>query len=253
MANLSKRTLQVVGTLWEALQRLETCFGGWEPLTRAVDQIVNDPYRRQQVFLALNGQLVAAAMSKAEWVEREMAVLVQLATLGLPEITTARLEPAWTDGVGLHHRYLPGDWNQRGLLDACKAAGIKMCSLNTRDEELPTERGVIEYDLTSIMTPTDGEHRPFMLSYQEQIEWAAGQDGEGITSVEETLYLILRVKVELGRLPFMGGWIRCRNTAAPDESLGVFWYADFGLEVCSVFREYSCWYWGAVPRKFRRV
>ena len=250
-ANLS---IDMLFTLGEAFQRLKTLAGGnGERIGRYVQRIVNDPLYRKQVYLAMAGKLIVDEMTQAEWIEREANALARLAELGLPKVSAGELERAWQEGMGAHHRFVPTGLTQRQLLDVCKAAGIKMSSLDILGESLPTEAGVIEHDLVSMMSPTDADHRPFLLNFEEQVVWAKEQDGVGITSVEETLYLLLRAKVDLCLIPFIGGWIRCRNKSGTGEPCGVVCDAGGGLWVYSGDLEYRYWDRGAFPRKFRRI
>ncbi len=253
-----------IGIVFEALLRLVTLAGdSWESLARMFQRVIDDPLHRKQVFAALSGvnaQMVAmtkAEWVEAEWVEREQSTLRRLSEFGIPMPTEAEVTNAYCEGCTPNHRFVPPNLGRRQLLEACHKAGIKVNGNDPKKadydggDKLLTERGRLECDLTTLMQPTDAKHRPFMLSHDQQVEWAKEQGGDGITSAEETLYLILRAWVELGRVPFMGGWIRCRNRHGSGDSLGVYWSADRGLGVYCGRLGYDRWGYGAFSRKFR--
>ena len=247
-----------MGSVWEAVLRLREVAGGsWPSVARFFKNIVDDPIRRLQVWRAGTGELLITEVTKTDWVERELGIFKRLAEFGIPMPSEKEVASAWFEGCTSNHRFVPHNVGRRQLLEACHKAGIKVNGNDPKTadyeggDKLPTERGTLESDLERLMTPTDAQHRPFMLNHDQQVEWAKEQGGDGITSVEETLYLILRAWVELGRVPFMGGWIRCRNRYGSDDSLRVRWSAGSGLGVDDGSLENDGWYYGAFSRKFR--
>lgn len=254
MANFN---LKSIGVLWEALQRLANIPGSsWETVSRNVQRLVDDPLHRKQVYLAMTGKLVVVEITCEEWVEREFNFLGQLHDLGLPVVSRdpnemqSELEAAWQEGFGLNHRFIPAGLTRQMLLDASAKAGIKTGTDYPSGEQLPTEAGIFECDLATVMQPMDADQRPFMLDYNEHEAWSKDQGGTGLSSAEEAQYLILRMKLEFGRVLFMGGWIRCRNAAGSDISVDVLFNADDGLNVLYGSRSSRGWYYGCLPRKF---
>lgn len=259
MANFN---LKAIGVVWEALQRLANIPGSsWESVSRNVQRLVDDPLYRKQVHLAMTGKLVVAETTKDEWLERELNFLTQLAELGLPAISREQLEAVYQEGDSLNHRYVHAGLTRQTLLTALLKAGVKINgdSATSADyneiEQLPTEAGVLELDLSTLMQPTDEKQRPFMLDFDEQEAWAKELGGDGLPSTEEHLYAILRARVEMGRIPFMGGWCRCRNkhTRYSGHSGGVYWSSGGGVSVDYGDRSYRFWDYGSWSRKFRKV
>jgi hypothetical protein len=247
-----------IGIVYEALLRLVALAGdSWESLTRMFQRVIDDPFHRRQVFAALSGSNAQAEQTEADWVERELSVFKRLAEFGIPMPTETEVANAWFEGCTPKHRFVPRNIVRRQLLEACHKAGIKVSGNDPKTadldggELLPTERGTLECDLRELMTPTNAMHHPFMLNHEQQVQWAKEQGGDDITSVEETLYVLLRAWVEIGRIPFMGGWIRCRNRYVSDDSLRVYWFADYGLYVSCGGLGYDDWSCGACSRKFR--
>jgi len=206
----------------------------------------------------IRGNFAIREMKREEWIAREMDALKKFKKLGLSVSPDSdRVAGAWQRGNGVHDRYLPRGLGAPALLDACGAAGIKSYtyssdSVSSGGETLPTDEGSITLALDKIMVPTNRQHHPFMLNFDQQVEWAQGEGGDGLTSVEETLYLLLRAWFEFNRMPFMGGWIRCRNAPDFNRSLAVVW-SDSSLAVSSVSRSDARWDFGALPRQFRKV
>lgn len=254
--------LKAIGTVWEALQRLASMSGSsMDAVGGFLQEIINDPLRRRQVFLAMSGELVVSGMSREEWVEREMGCLGRLADL--PSLSFKPdadcVARAWHEGCGAHDHWMQKTWRMEPLLNACKDAGIKMANMSipSAGKNMPTDEGVIRYDFEKIMKPTTPNRfsvaPPFNLTNDQQVEWAKNEGGDGLTSVEETLFLILVAWVMNGRMPFMGGWIRCRNGCGSGQSLGVDWLAVGGLLVGSDDLSFAGWGCGAVPRVFQPV
>jgi len=230
------------------------------------DRLVKDPAYRRQVGLAMTGQLIVTQLTREEWFERELNYLRQLRSLGLPILPDsshemfmlvgsleAMVAQAYQEGFGLNHRFIPAGLTRQMLLDASAEAGIMTANDYPSGEQLPTEAGIFDCDLSKVMQPADVEQRPFMLNYDEHEAWSKEQGGMGLSSAEEVLYLILRMKLELGRILFAGGWIRCRNVDNPAGSLHVYLFAGDALRVFCSNRSQCDWSYGCVPRKFKAL
>jgi hypothetical protein len=236
-----------LGTVARATDLLTTGYGVGQT---HFDRLVKDPAYRRQVGLAMTGQLIVTEITRDEWVERELDLHDQLKELGLPFATREQLEAAWKRGFGLNQRFDPGDLTRQMLLDASAKAGIKTKTDFPPGEQLPTEVGIFVCDLTTVMQPMDADQRPFRLDHDEHEAWSKDQGGSGLSSAEEVMYLILRMKLEFSRILFMGGLIRCRNVTGSDASINVIFDAADGLDVS--FGGASCrdWDYGCVPRRF---
>lgn len=214
------------------------------------DRLVKDPAYRRQVGQVMTGQLTVTEITRDEWLDRELNFQYQLKELGLPSASREQLEAAYKEGFGLNHRFVPAGLTRQILLDASAKAGIKTGTDYPSGEQLPTEAGIFDCDLSTVMQPVDADQKPFMLNYDEHEAWSKDQGGSGISSGEEVMYLILRMKLEFGRVLFMGGWVRCRNAAGSDDSVGVDFNADGGLSVYYGSRSGRIWCFGCLPRKF---
>lgn len=233
-----------------------------------VQRVIDDPARRRQVGDALTGPLTALELTKEQWVERELHFLRKLRDFGLPLSPDAKfwsdfaerdslewfVNEAWEEGYGLNHRIVPGGLTREILFDAWLNAGFVISMNNKGVEQLPTEMGVLRCDLSLVMQPIDDENRPFNLNYDDQLTWCKEQGGSGFTSVEELLYLVLRMLLEFGRILFLGGWVRCRNDSdEPNASGFMFIFVDptgHKVGVNQDKKEVRGWYHGCVPRKF---
>lgn len=219
---------------------------------RHVQEVVDDPIRRRQVGLALTGPLTTFPVTREEWVEREFNFLAQLHELGLPVLHPSphtvqmQLNAAYRPGFGSNHRFIPAGLTREMLMAACGKAGIKMGTYHPSDDQ--TAAGIFECDLTHVMQPMDAEQRPFMLDYDEHETWSKDQGGDGLSSADEALYLILRMKLEFGHVLFMGGWIRCIKDHA--DSVDVGFHLQDGLEVVNGNMFDGSWDCGCLPRKF---
>jgi len=214
------------------------------------DRLVKDPAYRRQVGLAITGQLTVTEITRDEWLDRELNLQDQLQELGLPSASREQLEAAYKEGFGLNHRFVPAGLTRQMLLDASAKAGIKTRTDYPSGEQLPTEAGIFECDLATMMQPMDADQRPFMLDYNEHEAWSKDQGGTGLSSAEEVMYLILRMKLEFGRVLFMGGWVRCRNAAGSGGSVEVRFRAGDGLDVNYDSRSRRDWLYGCLSRKF---
>ncbi|MBI4947998.1 hypothetical protein HY844_00345 [Candidatus Berkelbacteria bacterium] len=248
MANFN---VKAIGVLWEALQRLVNIPGNsWDNVSRCVQRIVDDPIYRKQIHLAMCGRLIVTEITRDEWLDRELNFQDQLKELGLPSATREQLEAAYKEGFGSNHRFVPAGLTRQMLLDASAKAGIKTGTDYPSGEQLPTEAGIFECVLATLMQPMDADQRPFMLDYNEHEAWSKDQGGSGLSSAEEAQYLILRMKLEFGRVLFIGGRIRCRNAAGSGGSVSVRFFAGDGLNVYYGYRSDRGWYYGCLPRKF---
>lgn len=251
-----------LGTAVRAVDLLTTGYGVDQTY---YDRLVKDPAYRRQVGLAMTGQLAVTEITRGEWVERELLCLSQLSTLGLEMIPCRSLgtydftekgsledyiNKAYQPGFGSNHRFVPGGLTRQALLRAASLGGMQTGTDYPSGEQLPTEAGIFDCDLATVMQPMDSDQRPFMLDHNEHEAWSKDQGGSGLSSAEEAQYLILRMKLEFGRVLFMGGWIRCRNAAGSGESVGVVFGAGSGLSVNYGSRSYRRWFDGCVPRKF---
>lgn len=248
---MSVKSLHSLGTVARAFDLLVTLAGGKiADVINCFQRIITDPIYRRQVWLAMTGKLVISEMTQDEWIERESNTMDQF---GLPTDENRRqIERLAKSGkFGVNHYFAPAGLARKQLIELARKVGIKIDDSPYCDgRELPTEAGVLECDPFAIMVPANVEHHPFNLDAEEQEEWAKGQGGDGLTSAEEILYLLIRQFVAYGRILFMGGWIRCRNRHDGDESLDVGFAAGRGLSVDWGDRSYRDWRCGAVARKF---
>ncbi len=223
---------------------------------------VSDPIRRASVGAALRGEISLATISPEDWIVRERVVGESLAELGLPMFDQGDVVKAAEKGVGIYDRFvpsLPKETARKQLLKACERAGVKLYTGNSKDgdydgERIATVAGVFALDYASIFKPTNAEQHPYVLPYDQQMGWATEQGGDGFSTAEEAIYMaILRPKVEIGFLPYIGGYIRCQNTCDSGDSLGVYWSAGNGLRVSRWYRSGAGWLLWALPRKFRAL
>ncbi len=221
-------------------------------------RVINDPIMRRTVGAALRGEIAEASIGAQDWINREFGMCEERAKCGLPVVEKRQVENAWRDGFGQHHHFLPGDLGRVQILEACQKAGIKIynssvAAADCNGDVLPTKAGVLEVNYGAVMVPTDREHRPFMLDYDQQCEWSNQQGGKGFTTAEESLMYILDMWIAIGRITYMGGSIRCKNASGSGYSLFVRWDADRGLRVYGFERDAQRWYLGAVPRKYTAI
>ncbi|MFH0912055.1 MAG: hypothetical protein V1807_00080 [Patescibacteria group bacterium] len=239
----------------EAIRRLVTLAGeNLEMVLRCFQRVIDDPVYRRQVWLAMTGKLIVNEMSKDEWIERETNAMIQLGLMDavVEENDALRIKQMATKGqFGINHYFIPSGLTRSRLLELAAKVGIKLnSSPNCDGDEIPTEAGMLECDLSTIMQSTDSAHRPFNLDYNGHLAWAKEQGGSDLTSAEEMLYLLIRHSMAFGRILFMGGWIRCRNRRGSGFRLLVSFDAGDGLRISYGFVGYSSWGWGAVPWKF---
>lgn len=191
-----------------------------------------------------------AKMLREVWLSNEIFFQDKLKELGLPSASREQLEAAYKEGFGRNHRFIPAGLTREMLMAACDKAGIKTSTDYRSGAHYRTKAGIFDCDLSTVMQPVDADQKPFMLNYDEHEAWSKDQGGTGLSSAEEAQYLILRMKLEFGRVLFMGGWIRCRNAAGSDDSVGVYFSAGGGLNVGCDGRSSRLWYYGCLPRKF---
>ncbi|MBI3260866.1 hypothetical protein HYZ64_00645 [Candidatus Berkelbacteria bacterium] len=225
--------------------------------------VITDPLRRKNVAAALRGELGAPEVRFEDILAREVSVtgtFCKTADIEYPgdELIekALRQKEAKAGSISVHDRFLPNDLHRRQLLLLSPKFGIKLYNNDSRQadcdgEKIPTKTGVFVLDYGTIFTPTDEKHRPFMLDYDDQDAWAREQGGDGLSTAEQTIYVgVIRPKMELGYLPYMGGSLRCRNACGSGRSLGVGFSADDGLSVSDCVRAYRYWSLGALPGKY---
>jgi len=239
----------------EAVKRLLTLANNnSELLLRCFQRIIDDPVYRRQVWLAMTGKLAVEDITKEEWIERETNAMIQLGLLDEEVVINDKLrikQMAGAGKFGANQYFVSAGLTRKQLVELACKVGIKINNSPHCDgQEIPTEAGVLECDLAAIMTSTGPDYRPFNLNADEHEAWANEQGGDGLTSAEEALYLIIRHFLAFGRVLFMGDWIRCRNSHGPGSSLKVDFYAFIGLDVGWDNRSYRSWSYGAVARKF---
>jgi len=255
LASTETGQFSLLGAVWEAILRLLKLMTP-NQLEDGLKQIINSTIRRQRVADALVGKFDAVVeMSKAEWIERETNAMIHLGLMSkeaATDIDVARIKQMADAGqFGINRYFVPVGLKRYRLLELAAKVGIKIKSSPNYDgDEIPTEAGVLECDLSQIMQSTDSAHRPFNLDYNSHLAWAKEQGGSDLTSAEEMLYLLIRHFMAFGRILFVGGWIRCRNRHGSSGRLRVYFFAGCGLVVFYCCDDVSGWGWGAVPRKF---
>lgn len=194
---------------------------------------------------------VGSIMNSKEWFEREKAAMEEK-RFGITGQETA-IAKAAAHVFGVNHYFVPAGLDRKKMIKLADKAGIKVkfnSSPNSEGEEIPTEAGVLECDLSAIMTPRGPAHRPFDLDADEHLAWAKEQGGDGLTTAEETIYLLIRAYMVFGNVSFRDRWIRCRNHGGSDSQLLVGVWAGSGLRVRygrGGHRSSDC---GALARKF---
>ncbi len=246
--NLSESSkFSVIGKMWELILCLLKVLSEVQ-LMNGIQQVINDPFRCHIVADALIGKMAAVEeMTQSEWIERETNTLSQLGLIG-HEVAIQQMA---TQASSQYGYFIPAELTRSQLLELASKMGIKLhSSPNCVGDEISTQVGVLECNLSEIMTPTDPDHSPFNLNCKEQEAWAERQGGKGLTSVEETIYLLIRAFLQFGQIPFMGGWIRCRNHRGSERSLFVSFNIVRGLDVYWDALDYCHWRCGAIPWKF---
>ena len=236
-------------------------------LTPVLSQLMVAPSIARQVADVLTGSNVKGAMSKNEWVERELAEVTTLFDWGmssyLSKIDADCVARAWKTGHGLSHLYVP---RGLGLLtlahNMVPASGVKTDLDNKRATlrryndvtGISTRAGVLVCDLQCIMSPTDKYLRPFSLSKLDQFSaWAQDQGGSGLSSVEEALYILLRAIRRTGFMPFAEGKIVCCNESRDNTFMAVSHTLHDGLRLVYCKRGSitgSRCLFGGIPRVF---
>ena len=223
---------------------------------------VSDPTKKASVGAALRGELAVTQITIDQLIAREIAINKTFCeAAGVPYFGDSHIKETVhhkelvAGSISIHDRYIPSSLTRRQLLNIGRNLGIKLYNNDPKaadndGEEIPTEQGIFQLDFMSMMVPTDVDHRPFMLDYDQQWAWATEQGGNGFSSAEQALYAILRAKLELGRIPFMGGSLRCRNTRSSGGSLRVYFNAGDGLCVFNWDRSVQYWILGALPWKY---
>lgn len=256
-----------VGAAARGIDLLEVDSSQWQ-------RIIDDPIHRATVTAACRGSLTTR-VSFDDVFSREIrvnGVLCEWAGISAPsgkkiELALRKAETEW-GGLTLHDRVIPEGLNILQLFQAMYAfndycsrenkIGIKLTHeryqewwrTNEKVQHLPTEFGILRQDLGAVMQPTDLAGRPFFLDVDEQEAWVREQGGDGVTSVEETLYLFFRSAYEFGRPLWGGGWVRCRNKFGSGNRLFAYWVAGSGLDVNHLNTYVRYWTRGCLARKF---
>jgi len=248
-----------IGTASRAIDLLATHFGVDQT---HFDRIVKDPAYRRQVGLAMTGKLVSTIMSRDEWIERESNIHMRLKELGLRSATRTKIDRVYDLyyygpkrlELGFDHRLIPHGLTRDTLVQAFAEVGIPWSGelpVGSCGEDIPTSSYIVNCDLTTVMQPADDDHRPFMLTYDEQVVWSKSQGLSGIASVEEAMYILLRMKIEFGRILFPSGSIRCRNQGSTvDDSLYFHFSAKRGIHDMFLAKGYIDPNLGCIPLSY---
>lgn len=242
-------------------------------LTEHIQRVINDPLHRARVAAALRGEPILREVNFEDLLAREVTFtskyfeLIEVPYPGdIINEALRRAESAW-GGLTEHDRFVPGGiglsrafqcfYNFNQKQEASGSPPLKLHHnpkgewwRSTSEVYRPTEAGVIRCDFSQVMRPTDLQGRPFCCNYDEQLAWAKQQGGDGLTSAEETLYLLARSVFERDFSLWGAGWTRCRNLYYSESSLFVSWDADDGLSIGHWDRGDWGWYIGALARKF---
>lgn len=228
-----------------------------------LQRMIDIPFVRREVIEASHGTGYGKPMTKDDWVETQVAINERKIELGLPKPDRPLADlvaAAYQAGYGSSRHFQMSGGTQALLLQAMISFGTKLNggtveSARFKDgDAIPTENGVFDCDLSRLMTPTDLQMRPFNLNYDGHDQWCKEQGGTGMSTVEQTLDLLLTALLIHGYHTFMGGWIRCRNAYGSDSSLYVDLYADDGVNVRWANRTVLVhWYGGTLPEKFTKL
>jgi hypothetical protein len=211
---------------------------------------------------ALCGELVVTQNIIDQLIAREIALTTafcetaKIVYPGSNQIEkTMRHKESVAGTISINDRFIIGGLKRRQLLDVSRNFGIKLYnndpkSADNDGEEIPTVQGIFQCDFIAMMVPTNENHHPFMLDYDQQWTWATEQGGHGFSTTEQALYFVIRARLELGRIPFMGGSFRCNNAYGFDYSLNVCFSAGLGLNICYLNRSVQSWNLGALPWKY---
>lgn len=255
-----------VGAAARGIELLDVTGQEWQ------NRVVNDPVTRRQVAAIIKGESLRP-ISLDDLLAREIELTTRfftgIGTIPHDEQIKRALEQAQDQWGGLteNDRFVPligleeafqfhYGWNAKrkteGLL------GLKLGHEQDKEwwrtdkqvEHLPTVAGVIRCNFATLMEWTDLDGRPFNLNYDEHMTWGSEQGGDGITSVEDNVYLNARSLMERG-LPLIPlGLLRCRNCCGSGDSLNVRCDAAHGFDVEHWPRFDQHWSLGAVSRKF---
>ncbi|MFH0912108.1 MAG: hypothetical protein V1807_00360 [Patescibacteria group bacterium] len=190
-------------------------------------------------------------MNSGVWIKRETAAMEKLGIIG-QETAIAK---AANLPNGVNHCFIPSGLDRKRLIKLAGESGVKVkfsSSPNRDGEGILTEAGILECDLSAIMTLRGPDRWPFNLNADEHLLWAKDQGGDGLTSAEEAIYLLIRAYMAFGKIPFMDKWIRCRNycgSGSGSQLLVGFW-AGSGLRVRYGQGDHHSSDYGAVARKF---
>lgn len=259
MSVKSSKNSNSLGTVSRAFDLLVTLAGGnVVNVINCFQRIINDPDYRRQVWCAMTGKSIAYKITKKEWIEREYETMFHLLILEEEDrnrdsdiLRNIQNMANTVKGLNSNHHFVPSHLDLEGLETVARNVGIKINgSFDRVDYGINTTTEVLECDTSAMMTPTNSVHHPFLLNYEEQEKWAKGQGGDGLTSVEETIYLIIRHFMAYNRMPFMGGTISCCNKGVREKtSLTVVFHANEGLSVSWGHHGPGYRHCGAIARK----
>ena len=148
-------------------------------------------------------------MNKTTWIQREIEASKKL---GLNGHECAIKKMAEAGHYGLHHYYIPGKLNLKMLLKMADKIGILLQDYpDYNGRRLNTKTGVLECNLEEIMAPWPSF---FNRGHDKQVELVIEKGGSGLTSVEETVYLLLRMFLKFDKILFETetGHVRCCNS-----------------------------------------
>lgn len=195
-----------------ALRRAGATAGGTQ-------RIIEDPLHATIVASAINGDLTLPSVPLHRLVKRELGYLETICrvwagvTPPTKEEVATILESVQEARTGIltpHDRIVPAGLDLLGIYEALygfnrdREEGNKIKLYEEGNEWWrrqgvhgeTTELAVFHTDFNHPFT-TDLSHKPFGLTYDQQVAWARDvEGGDGITSVAETLYLYLRRAME---------------------------------------------------------
>lgn len=237
-----------------------------------IQNAITDPVRRASVEAALCGTLTLPSVPLGQLLEREIGYLKTICDWADTDCPTEDevagiLAKAQEDQGGIltqHARIVPSGLKILGAYGAIyrfnqqqeerRLAPLKLNWLSESWREClsvsgePTKLSVFHTDFTRFFA-VGMNREPYGLTYNQQIAWARDQGGDGITSVTETFYLLLRCAMESNRLLWFGFSVRCRDSYGSGNSLCVLSDSAGGLNVRYYPRDKTSWDLGALPRK----
>ena len=233
-----------------------------------VQGTIDDPLHRAVVGAAYRRELTLPSVPLGQLVKREIGFLETICDWagvdrpGLDEVTMllGRVQEARRGILLPHDRVIPAGLDlpriYKAIYDFNSDRKDKIKLYKERDEWWrkegvrgeSTESTVLHMDFDRPFT-VDLNHKPFGLTYDQQVAWARDQGGDGITSVTETLYLYLRCAMEEARLLWSSHSMRCRDSYGSGCSLCVYSSGGYGLGISYCHLGDARWDIGALPRK----